>query len=70
MRDCFLQQGKEWNDETEKEVKALISKAISKSPCGSLNRHHEVVIDSLGRNLEDRLREREQAQQEASLTNA
>jgi predicted ATP-dependent endonuclease of OLD family len=68
VRDCFIQNGKEWDDGTKDDVKLAVARAVAVNPANALNRHKEVVFDSLGRSLEERLKEREKAVQEAKAT--
>jgi len=67
LRDCFVQQGKDWNDETEYDVKLAVARAVVANPEHALNAHKREAFISLGRSLEERLKEREKATQELQV---
>ena len=52
MRNVFLNQGKQWTDAVESEVKLLIANRVASDPDKALNRHKRNSIDALVATLE------------------
>ena len=52
MRECFLSQGKSWNDKIEQKLKLLVSDLVAMNPELAINTNHRSSIDALVRALE------------------
>jgi len=52
---CFTTQGKPWDENVEKQVKAVVAKAVAADPAHALNPHRRSFIDSLVLALEEML---------------
>ena len=65
VKDVFDAHGKPWTDRVKNDVKMLVSDAVVANPGNALNTHDLTVIDGLILALETRLREKEQAKQNA-----
>ena len=64
VRDCFEQQGKLWDDRIESELKLAVANAVAKNPSKALKSLGEDMIKALVITLEDRLKDKESAQQD------
>ncbi|MDC9723432.1 MAG: AAA family ATPase [Urechidicola sp.] len=53
MKSVFMDQGKPWNSNLEKEIKSLVANSISDSPKAALNEHKRNSIDSLVKAIEN-----------------
>ncbi len=54
--NCFLSQGKQWDDEIKSKVKLEVAKSISTNPDEVLNPHKRSAIDSLINILESMIK--------------
>lgn len=55
MKDCFLSQGKQWNDRIKIAVKLTVAEAVASSPENALNLHKKSSFDGLVKALVNRL---------------
>lgn len=55
LKQCFLAQGKQWNDRIEKQVKFTVAEALPEDPDRALNPYKRSSIDALARALETML---------------
>jgi putative ATP-dependent endonuclease of the OLD family len=67
VKDVFDAHGKPWDDFIEKDIKYIVAKQISLNPGEAINAQDKLIIESLIGALEKRLKEKEKAQQDASL---
>jgi putative ATP-dependent endonuclease of the OLD family len=67
IQACFQHCGKRWDDRREAEVKALIAEAVAAQPSTAVCSYHTGPLEALITALEDRIRSKEKAQQEAPL---
>ncbi|MDI6763756.1 MAG: hypothetical protein QME83_12105 [Thermodesulfobacteriota bacterium] len=58
LRECFIGQGKNWDDDVKIEVKLLIAKAVESDPGRALNQYKKSVFDALTSALEARLKDK------------
>ncbi len=66
VKDCFEQQGKLWDDNIESELKWTVAEAVAQNPESALKKSSEGIILSLAKVLQDRLVDKETAQQDVS----
>lgn len=52
LKQCFLAQGKQWNDRIEKQAKFAVAQALPEDPDRALDPHKRSSIDALARALE------------------
>jgi predicted ATP-dependent endonuclease of OLD family len=52
MKNVFNHQGKQWDEDIEKEIKTIVAESIALNPTTALNSHKSNSIDSLVNNLE------------------
>lgn len=67
VKDVFDAHGKPWNDSIEKEIKYMVANSISSKPLEAINEQDKLIIESLICALEARIKEKEKAQQDASV---
>jgi putative ATP-dependent endonuclease of the OLD family len=67
IKDVFDAHGKPWDKYIKKDVKYMVSSLIESDASNALNQQSKMVVESLVRTLEDRLREKEKAQQDSTL---
>jgi len=67
VKDVFAAHGKPWNDSIEKDIKYMVANQVSLNPLQAISKQDELIIESLIGALESRLKEREKAQQDASV---
>jgi putative ATP-dependent endonuclease of the OLD family len=56
MRDTFKQQGKQWDEKYEMEIKKAVSELVASNPAVALNQHKRSSIDALVAALEMKLK--------------
>jgi putative ATP-dependent endonuclease of the OLD family len=66
LKDVFNAHGKPWDDLIEKDIKNIVAHHVSINPRNAINTQDKLIIDSLILTLENRLKEKEAAQQDAS----
>ena len=57
LKETFQNQGKQWSDRVESEVKSVVAEAVAASPSTALNAHKRASIDALVTVLEMRISE-------------
>jgi putative ATP-dependent endonuclease of OLD family len=57
LKETFQNQGKQWSDRVESEVKSVVAEAVAASPSTALNAHKRASIDALVTALEMRISE-------------
>ena len=67
VKNVFDAHGKPWDDSILKDIKYMIAKRVSSDPQNAINDQDKMIIDSLIGSLESRLKEKEKAQQNATL---
>lgn len=65
MKDVFFANGKPWSDEIKSDLKNIVSTRVISSPITAIMPVNVTVFDGLMHALEARLKEKEQAQQDA-----
>ena len=66
VKDIFDAHGKPWDDSILNEIKFIVANQVASNPMSVINEQDKTIIDSLIGTLESRLKEKENAQQEAS----
>jgi putative ATP-dependent endonuclease of the OLD family len=67
VKDVFDAHGKPWDDSIEKDIKYMVANSVSLNPQEAINVQDKLIIESLISALESRLKEKEKAQQDASV---
>lgn len=66
MKDIFDAHGKPWTDGVKNDVKNMVAGLIESNPANAVSEQNKTIIDGLIASLENRLKEKENAQQDAS----